>query len=180
MSKSMVGIAGGGGSNQSVVFKLEELRKDILTIINNNSINTFLLDISDSTNQINEDLNIQLENVNNIDSSFQIIYSETNNIYDILDKISIIDFSNIDLDSLETSLNTYGASLNISQIDSSLQQIENAIGFSLVYQDLNDISNTLNTTKPIIDNYTTLIASNVQNIETENEKVFPYDGSIKI
>jgi len=41
MSKSMVGIAGGGGSNQSVVFKLEELRKDILTIINNNSINTF-------------------------------------------------------------------------------------------------------------------------------------------
>lgn len=176
MSKSMVGIAGGGGSNQSVVFKLEELRKDILTIINNNSINTFLLDISDSTNQINEDLNIQLENVNNIDSSFQIIYSETNNIYDILDKISIIDFSNIDLDSLETSLNTYGASFNISQIDSSLQQIENAIGFSLVYQDLNDISNTLNTTKPIIDNYTTLIASNVQNIETENEKVFPYDG----
>jgi len=157
MSKSMVGITGGTGSNQSFVFKLNELRTDILAIIQNNSIKENLSDISDALGF--ELVNEQIQTLSNIDNSLSYIS------YDILETISSIDVTVIVLDDLKKTLNDYSNNVNelpyarVYKIETILETMD----FDSPYDDLLDLSYALNQ-RNIFD-YTSSIRSRATAIE---------------
>ena len=157
MSKSMVGITGGTGSNQSFVFKLNELRTDILAIIQNNYITQNLSDISDALDV--ELVNEQIQTLSNIDNSLSYIS------YDILESISSIDVSVNFLDDLKTTLNDYSNNVNelpyarVAEIQTILEEMD----FDSPYTDLCDLSYALNQ-RNIFD-YTSSIRTRAAAIE---------------
>ena len=157
MSKSMVGITGGTGSNQSFVFKLNELRTDILAIIQNNYITQNLSDISDALDV--ELVNEQIQTLSNIDNSLSYIS------YDILESISSIDVSVNFLDDLKTTLNDY--SNNVNELPyarvAEIQTILEKMVFDSPYDVLRDLSYALNQ-RNIFD-YTSSIRTRAAAIE---------------
>ena len=159
MSKSMVGITGGTGSNQSFVFKLNELRTDILAIIQNNYITQNLSDISDALDV--ELVNEQIQTLSNIDNSLSYIS------YDILESISSIDVSVNFLDDLKTTLNDY--SNNVNELPyarvAEIQTILEKMVFDSPYTDLCDLSYVLNQTNDLVHAYTDSIRTRAAAIE---------------
>ena len=159
MSKSMVGITGGTGSNQSFVFKLNELRTDILAIIQNNYITQNLSDISDALDV--ELVNEQIQTLSNIDNSLSYIS------YDILESISSIDVSVNFLDDLKTTLNDYSNNVNelpyarVAEIQTILEEMD----FDSPYTDLCDLSYALNQTNDLVHAYTSSIRTRAAAIE---------------
>jgi len=159
MSKSMVGITGGTGSNQSFVFKLNELRTDILAIIQNNYITQNLSDISDALDV--ELVNEQIQTLSNIDNSLSYIS------YDILESISSIDVSVNFLDDLKTTLNDYSNNVNelpyarVAEIQTILEEMD----FDSPYTDLRDLSYVLNQTNDLVHAYTSSIRTRAAAIE---------------
>ena len=166
MSKSMVGITSGSNSNQSFVFKLNELRTDILTIIRNNSIAPNLFGISGALGV--ELVNEQIQTLSNIDNSLSVISDVR------LDDIASIDVTVIVLNDLEISLNEYHENVNDSPYARvyEIQTILETMYFDSPYTYLRDLSYALNQTNDQVHAYTSSIRTRTTAIEDESRVSF--------